>query len=152
MEGYSMNYGGSIDFAHNWNGKLFCRNLTTLRLRNDDLYKINHWYMLALNDGMIGPGIIIDIKHYKLSQLNEFIARIESGLSLADCKDLLIRRYRDKKINWLTQDLSFILIDHCEMHIPEFPLELYGTHCENWPNKPQPAIVPEPEQTNLFTK
>jgi len=145
-----MNYGGSIDFSHNWNGKLFCRNLTTIRLRNDNFYKVGYWYMLGLKDSCIGPGIIIDIKHYKLSQLTEYIARLDTGLSLPECKGMFMRMYKNKNINWQTQDLSFILIDHCEMKIPEFPVELYGTHCEHWPNMPKLAPIepPKPEQSN----
>ncbi|MBD1364404.1 hypothetical protein IDJ77_11345 [Mucilaginibacter sp. ZT4R22] len=101
----------TINFSHDWNNKLYCKFFTTIRLKNDFLYQVGTQYDIAINSKSLGPGIIRDIKDFKLAQLTPIMAMLDTGYELEDCKGIFHKMYKNKNVNWDTQLLSFILIE-----------------------------------------
>lgn len=100
---------GTIVFSHNWNNKLGCDCFTTIRLHNPQKYKVKQVYHILLNDNLIKEAIILDIKTISFSQINNFIAYLDTGLSVEECKGLLKRMYyKIKDIE--NQKFDFILL------------------------------------------
>lgn len=100
----------TINFTHNWNNKLLCIALTTIRLRNDAKYTPGQAYDITYNKETIGTGTVVSIKHFKLADLSEFMAQIDTGYNVAAAKKIITTMYKAKNLNWDTQELSFILI------------------------------------------
>lgn len=98
-----------IDFAYNWNGKLNCTSFTTLRLQNDK-YIVGQSYEVFLKKEKIFTVKVLAIKNILLENINEFIARLDTGYSREECIALIRTMYKNKNINWNTQKLSLILL------------------------------------------
>ena len=99
-----------ITFNYNWNGKLFCNCFTTIRLRNDEKYRVGYEYDVILKGQNSGPAICCGIKHFKLAELNDFTAMIDTGYNKQDCTAMLKTMYKNIVTNWETQFLSIILL------------------------------------------
>ncbi|MFR9165016.1 MAG: ASCH domain-containing protein [Dysgonomonas sp.] len=100
-----------LDFSYNWNNKLRCRCFTTLRLRNDEKYYKGARFEVSMSGYPKGKAKVVDIKIIKLNQINEWIARLDTGYSARETKDILKKMYKNKPyINWDTQELSYALL------------------------------------------
>lgn len=99
-----------LDFSYNWNNKLNCNSFTTLRLRNDNKYFITKHFEVQLKGESRGIHMVVDVKHFKITQINEFIARLDTGYNQVECVKLIQTIYKNKPIDWNTQQLSLILL------------------------------------------
>jgi uncharacterized protein YqfB (UPF0267 family) len=103
-----------IRFSYNWNNKLAGKAFTTMRLRNDsrfrtgDLYEI--WLRMGKQDKLLCYATIIDIKHFRLDDLSEWMAYLDTGYSMTECKEIIRKMYKNKVKDWSTQQMSFILL------------------------------------------
>ena len=100
-----------LKFSYNWNNKLNCNSFTTLRLRNDNKYypgaKVHIWF----GNTYKGKATIVGIHFYTLDKINEFVARLDTGYSAEECREIIMKMYKDKpNINWATQQLAFCLV------------------------------------------
>lgn len=107
---------GIIDFIYNGNNKLNCHAFTTIRLRNDNKYKIGAEFYINLKQEnrnvSKGTAHVVAINYFKINQLNNFVAYIDSGCNMADCKRMIENYYKNVQppINWETQELCLILL------------------------------------------
>jgi len=107
---------GIIDFNHNWNKKLDATAFTTIRLRNDYKYKIGAEFYINLKyenrNINKGEARCVDVKYLKLDQINNFIAYLDTGYNVAECRRILKTMYKNymPPINWETQELSLVLL------------------------------------------
>ncbi|NDW10467.1 hypothetical protein [Dysgonomonas sp. 520] len=100
-----------LDFGYNWNNKLRNRCFTTLRLRNDAKYYKGARFEVLLQGYPKGKAKVVDIKHIRLDHINEWIARIDTGYSARETKDVIKKMYKNKpQIDWNTQQLSYLLL------------------------------------------
>lgn len=103
-----------IKYNYNWNNKLSSPSHTTLRLRNDSKYQRGKSYEEILKEGKIetsfGVSQIEAIKHLRLNDINEFIARIDTGYGRDECINLIKTMYKNYPIDWDTKQLSLILL------------------------------------------
>jgi len=117
-----------ISFSWNWNSKLFCKYFTTIRLRNDHKYQVGQSYDIMFCKKELGEGIVRGVSHFKLDALNAYMACIDSGLTVEKCKAMMLTMYKNKNINWQTQELSFILIEMPKKQVIMLPDELFGVY------------------------
>lgn len=96
-----------LKFSTNWNNKLDCKAFTTLRLPNQK-YAIGKEFNITLNGVSKGTGVIHSIKLIAYQDINEYIARIDTGYSAKECKDILRKMYPN--VDFTVQKLAFILI------------------------------------------
>jgi hypothetical protein len=105
-----------LTFHHNWNGKLSNSAFTTLRLWNPSKYDTGVIFDILLTDRsdkvqtMYGEAAVADVKKLKINQINEFIARLDTGYSAEETINILKTMYKNKKIDWQTQDLALVLL------------------------------------------
>ncbi|NQU34246.1 MAG: hypothetical protein HQ521_13530 [Bacteroidetes bacterium] len=99
----------SITYSYNWNNKLDCLAFTTIRLRNDNKYFVGAIKECYLHKKYHSKVKIIAIKHFLLSDLNEFMAYIDTGYSREQTIAIIKKMYKNSNINWATKQLSFIL-------------------------------------------
>lgn len=83
----------TINYNYNWNNKLASTYHTTIRLRNDKKYVVGQQYMEKLKSKELGVVQLIDLRHLKIDQLNDFIAGLDTGYSLQECKNILLKMY-----------------------------------------------------------
>lgn len=98
-----------LQFSHNWNNKLTCSAFTTFRLSNVRKYQIGKRLSIMLKGKHLKDVQILDIKTLKLNQVNEFIARIDTGYSLAEFKEIIKKMYKDKNIDFDTAYWDLVL-------------------------------------------
>lgn len=98
----------NINFSYNWNNKLHCKAFTTIRLRNVNKYQIGKEYNILLKKQLLKSAVIEDIKTIYFNQINEFIARVDTGYSAFETKNILKKMY--SKVNLEKQPFSFILL------------------------------------------
>lgn len=98
-----------IPFVHNWNGKLYCDFFTTIRLKSSKYVK-GQAYEITIRKEPAFDCVIVDMKELKLNEISEWIARLDTGLSAKECRELFIKMYSNKPIDWTTQILQFILL------------------------------------------
>lgn len=99
-----------LEFSHNWNNKLDCNAFATLRLENPRRYKIGMTYFVRTRDKDYGAHVIADIRELYRDQINEFIARLDTGYSKDECVKLLQSMYINRVTSWTKQKLYLILL------------------------------------------
>lgn len=99
-----------INFSNNWNSKLNCDVFTTLRLASNQ-YKVGNMVLVKLK-GQPMPHLacIKARRDILITDINDYIAGIDTGLSADKCRDLLRTMYKNYGINWHTQRIAFLLI------------------------------------------
>ena len=108
----------TIIFSFNWNNKLDNKAFTTVRLRNDSLYKEYEIYEVFLNTEKSGiknsefKGLarIESIKNIYLSQVNSFVTFLDTGYPVKEFTKLVQTMYKNKVKDWTKQQLSLILL------------------------------------------
>ncbi|MCK8495856.1 hypothetical protein M0L20_28580 [Spirosoma sp. RP8] len=99
-----------LEFSYNWNKKLDCHSYTTLRLANPERYAIGRQFGIYLNGKHWHDAEVLDVKTLTLDQLNEWIARLDTGYSLDQCREIIQTMYKNRSVNWETQPLNWILL------------------------------------------
>lgn len=102
-------------FSYNWNNKLDNKAFTTIRLKQEKKYVIGQECKIILEPKgkeaeTKGIAKIVDIKHFKLSSLNNFMSYIDTGYSKEECEKIIRRMYG--KCDFEKQELSFILLKY----------------------------------------
>lgn len=97
-----------LPFSFNWNNKIHCKAFTTLRLHQPNKYIVGNTYFIHLKGDPIKHAEIIAIKTILLKDINPFIAFIDTGYSVDECKKIIQRMYKNS--NWETQKIDFILL------------------------------------------
>ena len=92
-----MAYQNNLKFSFNWNGKLSCAAFTTIRLYNPKKYYQDNVYNVYLKDELVGTAQLIGIRRTQLSKLNEFVARLDTGYSLGQCRKVIGSMYGKDK-------------------------------------------------------
>lgn len=101
----------TLNFTYNWNTKLRGKSFTTIRLRNDAKYYKGAVLSVALQNYPKGKAKVIDVKYLTIDKISEWIARLDTGYSAKECKDLIKAMYKNKPlINWQTQQLAYVLL------------------------------------------
>lgn len=82
-----------IKFSTNWNNKLHCQVFTTIR-RSACYTKGSVWTVVAPK---IEPFevMVLDVKILTKPQMNEWIARLDTGYSLDELLEILFKMYPD---------------------------------------------------------
>jgi len=57
---------------------------------------------------------LISIKRMKLNDINEYIARLDTGYSAIECRDIIRKMYKNKRVNWETQYLAYLLFAYVD--------------------------------------
>lgn len=99
---------GKLEYATNWNGKLDCTSYTTLRLANSSKSK-GRKFAIYLKGKRIHDAEIVDIKTISIDQINEWIARLDTGYSREKCISVIKTMYKNKPVDWSQQKLNWIL-------------------------------------------
>ncbi|HBX45537.1 ASCH domain-containing protein [Limibacterium fermenti] len=98
-----------LNFSYNWNSKLNGKAFTSIRLWNDRKYTIGMGYDIYLNDIFRGRAVLLSIKRIKLESINEHIARLDTGYSANECRELIRKMYKNKRMDWSSQYLAYLL-------------------------------------------
>jgi len=105
-----------LNFHTNWNGKLTNGAFTTIRMWNPSRYAPGVIFDIRLTDkdGHVkinyGEAAVVDIRKIKIHQINEFIARLDTGYSAEETRNILKTMYKNKTIDWTNQDLALVLL------------------------------------------
>ena len=104
-----------LSFSYNWNNKLDNKAFTTIRLKQEKRFVAGEEFKIILEPKgkeaeIKGIAKIMDIKHFKLSGLNNFMSYIDTGYSKEECDKIIRRMYG--KCDFEKQELSFILLKY----------------------------------------
>lgn len=98
-----------LEFSTNWNGKLHNTAFTSIRLWNEKKYNVGREYDVWLQHINKGFARLVSVKRLKLHEINEHIARLDTGYSAAECQEIIRTMYKNKRIDWSTQELAYLL-------------------------------------------
>lgn len=102
-----------IEFTQNWNGKLNCDSFTTMRLHNPVKYCVGASKQIYLKGVWKGNAKIIDVRRIHLSDINQFTAKLDTGLPPEDCRRLIRALYKNRPgINWDAQLIDLCLLEY----------------------------------------
>jgi len=102
-----------LKFSYNWNGKLNCQCFTTLRLNQPMKYYKGAVFNVFLNNQPKGRAKVLEVNCFTIDQINEFVARVDTGLSAKECQRMIREMYKNSpQINWNTQNLAFCLLEY----------------------------------------
>jgi len=93
-----------IQFSYNWNNKLGCKSYTTIRLKSER-YKIGNTYNIYLKGLEQIEAKIINIKEFKLKDLNDYMAYLDTGYGVEETKLIIHRMYKN-----ISEDQIFYFI------------------------------------------
>lgn len=82
-----------LDFTYNWNGKLYCDYFCSLRFSGT--YKLGTKVMVRIIKGKtatdLGLATIEQVKKMNTDSITPFIAGVETGYSVQDCKKIIFK-------------------------------------------------------------
>lgn len=81
-------------FSSNWNNKLSCKCFTTFRMYNPTKYYVGARFNVQHGGRFIKMVEVIDVKKLKLSEVNEWIARIDTGYSREEFINIVRTMYK----------------------------------------------------------
>ncbi len=113
-EKITYNYKADIAFSQNWNGKFFCKYLTTIRLCNYSKYHIDSFYRLLLEGEFLTTGRIVDVRYCKIDDLPDWTCMLDTGYSKADTITIFKNMYSAKNFDWDKQLLVIIMIENMD--------------------------------------
>ncbi len=96
----------TINFSYNWNNKLAGRFFTTLRLNNPK-YQVGKTYQIQLKGKDLCIAQCADFKILMLKDINSYIAGLDTGYTVPQCKEIIRKMYPTK--NFETQRLVLVL-------------------------------------------
>lgn len=99
-----------LNFSTNWNNKLNCQCFTTIRLHNPKKYFIGAVFRVFLKGFLKGRAEVVGVKICTLKDINEYVARLDTGYSAAECRKIIQTMYKGKPIVWERQLLNFCLL------------------------------------------
>lgn len=108
----------TINFSFDWNKKLNSNYFTTLRLT--DRYYVGETVRISLKDDFLFFGIIVRKKQLMINNINPFVAGLDTGYSVDECKNILKKMY--PKVSWTTQALTLYLL--CRKKAEQLELNL----------------------------
>jgi len=102
-----------LNFSYNWNNKIDCSYFTTIRIENAKKYQVGFRLRVFLEKKKnivehIKDVEIISIKKIKLSDINEYIAGLDTGYDVEETKKKFCKMYPTAK--WDTKILYFMLL------------------------------------------
>jgi hypothetical protein len=119
----------TLEFSHNWNRKLDCGSFSTVRLFNPSKYVLLDLYSISLNDKQVhetifkGVARLQSISNFQLDKVSPAISFLDSNLPVIDFIKLVKTMYKNKKINFNTQKMSFLVFQYLtETEIEELNL------------------------------
>lgn len=92
-----------LEFSQNWNGKLYCKHWTTIRLRNNHKYRRGDSYDIYLKDEFLGIAELIGLRYTTRGKLNEFVCYLDTGYDVVSTQNMLGKMYgrdRDKQLGF----------------------------------------------------
>lgn len=104
-----------LSFSYNWNSKLNGKAFTSIRLWNEGKYAEGKEYDVYLNDLYRGRCRLLSIKRIKLDQISEHIARLDTGYSAHECREMIRKMYKNKNIDWDMQYLAYCLFAYIDV-------------------------------------
>lgn len=99
-----------LHFSTNWNGKLNCDYFTSIRMWNENKYFVSSVFKLYLKNRYKCDVQIVEIKKITLTQLNDWMAWLDTGYSAATTRDILRKMYKNKRfVNLDIQPFAYIM-------------------------------------------
>lgn len=98
-----------LNFSFNWNNKLACSFFTTIRLKNPK-YHVGAKFSACLKDKALKEVEVVAVKHLKLTEINDYIAGLDTGYDAVECRQLIKNMYKNKVADWNNQELAFVLL------------------------------------------
>ncbi|RME95484.1 MAG: hypothetical protein D6772_13105 [Bacteroidetes bacterium] len=100
----------NLSFSYNWNNKLYCKSWTTLRLYNSKKYAVGANFEVYFKPKgkerqYLGTAELVTVRKTRLSSLNEFVARLDTGYNLEKTVEIFRRMYPNQE----DPELSFCL-------------------------------------------
>lgn len=108
----TLTFTGDIPFSQNWNGKLFCKYLTTIRLYNTAFYHVGSYYRLMLKKDWVLNVKIVGLRYCKIHDLPEYTCYQDTGYNKEQTTAMLQKMYAGK--NWDTQLLAIVLLENLD--------------------------------------
>lgn len=101
-----------LKFIFNYNNKLNCNAFTVIDIkRKPEKFKVGDEYKIILQPATMpdvkGVATIESIREFKLDQLNEFMAYLETGYSVEQTKVIIKQRLNKEKF---TGETIFLII------------------------------------------
>lgn len=96
-------------FTTNWNGKLGCNAFTTIRISNE-FHKVGETFEVNQKGRLIGLFKIVHKRQFKLEQITDGMAYLDTGYDRKKTIDLIKRIYSSKDYDWNTVLLDYILL------------------------------------------
>ena len=97
-----------IVFSYNWNNKLDNNAFTTLRLEDERKYYVGKEVNIKLKSQEYGNAIIRGVKPLMLSQINDYIAYLDTGYDAAECTNIIRRMY--PQVDFTKKRLVLVLL------------------------------------------
>jgi hypothetical protein len=81
-----------------------------LRLPNQK-YHVGNCFEIWLKNEDKGQARIVDVKYLLLSQISDWIARLDTGYDAAKCKEIILTMYKNSNLDWDTQRLAYVMLE-----------------------------------------
>lgn len=103
-----------IKFSQNWNKKLDTAAFTTLRLHNPTRHRRLQQFQIIVKNKYYCSAKLIAIKSMKLSEIDEYTARLDSGLPKHKFVGLIKRMYKNKGLIYDKQLFDLLLFERMD--------------------------------------
>lgn len=100
-----------LNFTTNWNNKLACHAFTTIRLWYEGRFQMGQEVEILLQKKHLKYARIIDIKTFKLHQINNYMALLDTGYNADQTKEFIRNIYKNKIQDIENTLFAYILLE-----------------------------------------
>lgn len=139
----------TINFSHNWNGKLFLDFFGTVRLHCAEKYYVGNEMELEFKNHSMGTVRVAAVRKFRFENINDVLSHLDVGKPAAYLSNLM-RRFYEKQVT-ITPDLEFdhIIFQYIKRNIP-VQTELIK-HWWDEKTAQEDPVTPQSNENLLFT-
>lgn len=97
----------SLKFSYNWNNKLYCKVFTTIRLPQEK-FRVGNTLSVVLKNDYAGDCEVLSVTKFKLNDLTNGMALIDTGYSKQECIKVISSMY--PRIYKLDNNMVMVLV------------------------------------------
>lgn len=106
----------TINYLANFNNKLDCDAYTSIRLPDPLKYVIGNSFRVTLKDKDHHVARLVEMKELTLDRITPFIAYLDTGKSIQDCIQIIMKSYNGQGLDFSTQPFVFMLFEKQKAH------------------------------------
>lgn len=107
----------TIEFSHNWNGKLFLDNFGTVRLHNPEKYKPGNEMDAKLKNIYLGSVQVVAVRTFEYKYIRDVLSYLDTGKPAHYMAEVIRRMYQQQVVFNANTKLDHVVFHYIKRNL-----------------------------------